>query len=153
VTTSSSASTGGSGGSSSTGSTSAATTSGTGGDPGTGGGAGAGMGGMPPGTDAGSCGTAAGACVNATDCGIGKTAIDPKVTTCAKMCNGSGTCTSTCLMKEGITMGCAKCYGDVTQCGRDMCAAPCFLDPSSKDCRDCTKMKGCDDKFLMCAGW
>jgi hypothetical protein len=56
-------------------------------------------------------------------------------------------------MKDGVTMGCAKCYGDVTQCGRDNCSAQCILDPTSKTCRDCTKEKGCDDKFLMCSGW
>ncbi len=108
---------------------------------------------VPPADDAGTCGVSAGACVNATDCALGKAELDPKVTTCAKSCSGSSNCTRDCLVKDGVTMDCAKCYGDVTQCGRDNCSTPCFFDPSSKDCRDCTKMKGCDDKFLTCAGW
>jgi hypothetical protein len=62
-------------------------------------------------------------------------------------------CTTDCLTKDGVTMACATCYGDVTQCGRDNCAAQCFADPSSPMCRDCTKSKGCDDKFKTCAGF
>jgi len=48
---------------------------------------------------------------------------------------------------------CATCYGDVTQCGRDNCSAQCIFDATSSACRDCTKTKGCVDKFQACAGW
>jgi hypothetical protein len=88
-----------------------------------------------------------------TDCAIGKDKLDPMVTMCAKMCSGSSKCTSDCLQKDGVTMGCAKCFGDAAQCGRDMCSAQCLLDPSGVACRDCTKAKGCDDRFKTCAGW
>src|SRR6266496_51100 len=74
--------------------------------------------GGPSGEGGLSCGTQAGACVNATDCAIGKDQIDPKVATCAKMCGGGSKCTADCLVKDGVTTACAQCWGDVTQCGR-----------------------------------
>jgi len=95
----------------------------------------------------------AGACVNPTDCTVGKSTVDSKVTNCAKSCTGGSKCTADCLMKEGVTMDCATCYGAVTQCGRDNCSAQCFADPSSTACRDCTKSHGCNSKFEVCSGW
>jgi len=106
-----------------------------------------------PGPDGGLCGASAGACVDPTDCSVGKTTLDAKVTICAMSCTGGSKCTADCLAKEGATMGCATCYGDVTQCGRDNCSAQCIFDATSSACRDCTKTKGCVDKFQACAGW
>ena len=40
------------------------------------------------------CGASGGACVNATDCSIGKSTLDLKVSTCATSCTGGSTCTA-----------------------------------------------------------
>ncbi|SRR6266545_1847825 len=133
------------------GSTTSSSSTGTSGAGGTSGSTGSGGGD----TDAASvmCGIQAGACVNTTDCAIGKAQIDPKVATCARGCAGGSKCTADCLVKEGVTTACAQCWGDVTQCGRDNCLSSCYADPSSTMCRECTKAKGCDQGFTTCSGW
>jgi hypothetical protein len=112
----------------------------------------------PSGSDAASddgatCGQSAGACVNAADCAIDRTALDSQVSTCARSCTGSSKCTADCLRQQGLTSSCADCFGAVTQCGRDNCSAPCFADSSSTACRDCTQSSGCNEQFATCSGW
>lgn len=93
------------------------------------------------------------ACINAADtalvCDAG---FDDKVSTCAQGALGQGAGTSTCLQADpGLTADCADCYGNVTQCGFDNCAADCAADPDGQLCRDCVS-QNCDAALDVCTG-
>src|SRR3954454_4203435 len=60
----------------------------------------------PTSSDGTMCGIAGGACVNATDCAIDRSQLDPKVGTCARSCTGSSKCTADCLHTGGLTVEC-----------------------------------------------
>jgi hypothetical protein len=99
------------------------------------------------------CGRAAGACVNATDCQKSRTDVNAKVAECGQRCFGAGPCTAMCLKDGlGITQGCADCWGAVVQCGRDKCLTQCINGTDTPACRDCTASAGCDSAFATCSG-
>lgn len=135
---------GGSGGSGGAGG--AAGSGGSGGSSGSGGSAGAS-------SDAGGlCGTAGGACVDATDCAIGKSQMETWEGSCAQSSLGDSKKTATCMEGKGVTSPCAACWGDVAACGAKNCLAQCIGGSQSQQCRDCTKAAGCDDAFTACSG-
>jgi len=113
------------------------------------------------GGDGGTGGTPppSGACTNAADtplvCASG---ISEQVGSCATDALGQGPATSTCLQADpGLSMECADCYGDVTQCvydncvvsGDGVCGPP--NDPDSEGCLSC-RGENCDDEFFTCTG-
>lgn len=119
---------------------------GSGGSSGSGGSAGAS-------SDAGGlCGTAGGACVDATDCAIGKSQMETWEGSCAQSSLGDSKKTATCMEGKGVTSPCAACWGDVAACGAKNCLAQCIGGSQSQQCRDCTKAAGCDDAFTACSG-
>merc|ERR1719378_1080325 len=60
--------------------------------------------------------------------------------------------TSACIQKEdGISEGCANCFGQVSQCVVKNCAIHCLADPTAPACQTCGH-KSCDDLAKSCTG-
>jgi len=79
---------------------------------------------------------------------------DDYVRTCATTALGQGPATSTCLQEDppGLSMACADCFGDVTQCIFDNCIGDCAVDADSPACLACRDANGCDSALDNCTG-
>lgn len=109
--------------------------------------------GTPPGPDAGDV-VAMGACTNPADEAIFMSVdVEDRVGECAGDCFGARDCTTECVVREtGLSMPCAQCFGDVSQCTVDNCAFRCFGGGDSPDCMACRDEAGCTAAFEACSG-
>ena len=105
------------------------------------------------GTDAGEA-MATGACTNAADDAIFmSTDVVAAVEDCAGDCFGARDCTTECVVREtSLSMACAGCFGDASQCTVDNCAFRCFGGGDSPDCMACRDEAGCTAAFETCSG-
>lgn len=75
---------------------------------------------------------------------------------CAIKNLGAGEGTKNCLMGkygDALSSGCAKCFGDTVQCGKENCTAACAKDSGSPGCLKCTTDKGCVKLQNDCTGY
>jgi hypothetical protein len=96
-----------------------------------------------------------GACTNEADtaivCDAGFTAA---VTACGTSNIGGGPeAIATCVADDtGVSVECATCFGETTQCTIDNCIqSGCATDPMGEDCTAC-RAENCDADFAACAG-
>eukprot|EP00940_MAST-03C_sp_MAST-3C-sp2_P000142 g142.t1 len=72
---------------------------------------------------------------------------------CGKKCWGAAACVTTCMAKtEGISAGCAACFGTEAQCARDHCMSACAFSPDSSACKSCA-VKNCQQAETSCSGY
>jgi len=64
-----------------------------------------------------------------------------------------GTCAANCIQRSmGFSMGCAKCMGEATACGKSKCWGSCIFSPSSPKCRRCVE-NYCRPSLIKCTGF
>ena len=61
-------------------------------------------------------------------------------TKCFSSSNQAG-CASTCLAQNGVTTGCANCFGRKISCTVKNCLSGCAADPNGAACKTCVASK------------
>jgi hypothetical protein len=56
------------------------------------------------------------------------------------------------IMQPGISVGCGKCYTDITLCSRALCLEQCVGGADLPQCVKCQFEKGCRVPFEKCSG-
>lgn len=89
------------------------------------------------------CGTAGGACVNATG---------TWTQTCVASHLNDQPGTSACIQANAVTSGCADCAAAYAFCAMASCGAQCTGGFSSAPCVACLGTSGCTATFTACGG-
>lgn len=98
------------------------------------------------------CGTAGGACVNATDCAFTMLQLGGWTYGCFVTNLGSPASVPACIEANGVTAGCATCAAAYATCAGTNCLTPCQSGLSSPTCTSCLDASGCTAAFTTCGG-
>ena len=84
---------------------------------------------------------------------IGNEEFTVKLTNCAAMVLAHIELTAKCLVRvyNGLTLECARCFGQTSQCALRLCVLQCFLNQGSAACRTCIA-SNCTPTLLACTG-
>jgi hypothetical protein len=94
-----------------------------------------------------------GACASPGDCAtVEGGTLRARTEKCSAGCNGSTTCTATCLSGAGdVSLACSTCYADLLACVTAGCSSAC---PGTGDstCMSCETEHDCHLAYMACSG-